>query len=359
MTISPTHPPSAPEEQELFVDREARSPLLHWMAHLGVPMSVSLCVHALLFVLLAIGSWNVLREHVSSDFEVEVGVRDTPIDVVGGGLEWDRADGADLFELSAPADVRESLFSQDLPNLLADVVTPNAGSSEAGGFGLGQAGRSGVIGIGSGAGDGGGAGIGHGFGSGEGDSGAGVWGLRAAGKRFAYVCDFSGSIVVAVDELRRELKRSVGRLRPTQSFNVIIFYSTGESDRNLKIVTESFASQLVPGDEANRRTLFRWLDAKRPQGTTEPVPAMRRALALKPEAVFFFSDGYFDESVVGEITRANREVKAQIHAIVFDELLLQDNTGQPRLTSGAERLKRIAELNGGQVKLVTARDFGR
>jgi hypothetical protein len=94
-------------------------------------------------------------------------------------------------------------------------------------------------------------------------------------------------------------------------------------------------------------------------GSTEPLAAVRRALAGKPDAIFFFSDGYFDESVVEEILRANRSVKARIHCLVFDELLLQDTSGLPHLTDGARRMQRIADASGGKLKIVTASDLKR
>ena len=85
---------------------------------------------------------------------------------------------------------------------------------------------------------------------------------------------------------------------------------------------------------------------------------MKRALALGPEAIFFFSDGYFDDSVVNEIARANRAAHASIVCFVFDEILLGDNSGLPRETDGARRLRKIAEQSGGLVKIVTGKDLG-
>ena len=184
-----------------------------------------------------------------------------------------------------------------------------------------------------------------------------VWDIAASGTTFAYVVDFSGSIIVAVDDLKRELKRSIGKLTSKQLFNVFIFYSTGDQ-RAEHFKTESFAPSLQAATPDVKREFFRWIDRKAPQGRTEPMQAMRRALALEPDAVFFFSDGMFDEEVVEQVAAANRRVGAQIHCLVFDELLLSDTSGLPRLTDGARRLKRIAEESGGKNKIVTGADLG-
>ena len=169
--------------------------------------------------------------------------------------------------------------------------------------------------------------------------------------------DFSGSIIVAVDELKRELKRSIGRLRPTQTFNVILFFGT--TGRSEKFVTESFSPDMQPARAEVKRQFFEWIDRRAPMGSTEPLAAARRAISLRPDVIFFFSDGYFDEKVVGEIARANKTPRVRIHCLVFDEILLQDTSGLPRMTDGAQRLKRIAEENGGKLKVVTGADLKR
>jgi len=237
-------------------------------------------------------------------------------------------------------------------------------SSELGGSPLGQselafgAGALSLLGTGGGAAAAGTGGLGDGPGRAERLFDASLWNVRVPARRVIYVVDFSGSIVVAVDELKRELKRSIGRLKPGQSFNVIIFYSEGTGGQE-RFKTEAFAPQLQPATEPVRREFFKWLSLKVPRGETEPLPAIERALSLQPDVIFFFSDGYFDDSVVEEITRANRRTQTSIMCLVFDEILLQDNGSFPRETEGARRMRRLAEQNRGQVKIVTGVDLQR
>ncbi len=215
-----------------------------------------------------------------------------------------------------------------------------------------------LLGTGAGARAAGAGGFGGGFGDGSGVGKAGIWNLRVRANKIAYVVDFSGSIIVAVDDLKRELKRSIGRLKPTQSFSVVIFYSTG-GGRDEQFRTESFRPQLQAATADIRRKFFTWIDRQAPRGQTEPLAAVKRALSHEPDVVFLFSDGYFDDSLVDSIKQANDKTRARIYCVVFDEILLQDTSGLPRETEGARRLRRVAEGNHGKVKIVTGNDLAR
>jgi len=342
-----------------LVDRELRNPLFHWMMHLGVPLSVSIAVHVLLFAILALRSWKVFNnEYLPGDYEVEI--TDIAPDT-REGLQWPGehaleidADAADLdpFQFDGMSDVSDAGLDE-----LAQDDLLNPGNAGAGGFGLGVSGRGGVLGVGGGAGESGGGGFGKGFGTGSGLGRAQVWNLKAGGDKFAYVVDFSGSIIVAVDELKRELKRSIGMLTAEQRFAVYIFFSVGDEAHHFR--TETFAPRLLNATPANKRNFFKWIDRQRPRGRTEPMQAMRRSLALEPDAVFFFSDGMFSDRVIRRVREANEAAAAQIHCLVFDELLLAETSGLPHMTDGARRLKRIADESGGKTKIVTGEDINK
>jgi hypothetical protein len=356
--------PAVALEREPLADRELRNPYFRWLVHLGVPMTASLLLHVALFAVLALKSWEVLGGGSGlglGDYEVEI--TDSSRTELSRGLKWPGEHLIDLEEPDAALDVDPFRLSEltprsDLTELARGEPTRLPGELGSGGFGIGESGRSGILGTGSGAGQGGGGGIGRGFGTGSGIGKAGVWNVRATGQNFAYVVDFSGSITVAVDDLKRELKRSIGKLTPEQAFAVFIFYGSGD-ERREHLKTEAFAPKLQPATPEAKREFFAWIDPKPPLGSTEPLAAMKRALALRPDAVFFFSDGYFDDKVVDEVAKANKKLRAQIHCLVFDELLLGDTSGLPRLTDGARRLKRIADQSGGKTKVVTGADLGR
>ncbi|MFN0136490.1 MAG: hypothetical protein ACKVS9_10300 [Phycisphaerae bacterium] len=347
----------ASASREYLPDREARNPYLRWLTHLGLPMSVSLLLHAMLVSALVLTSWSTRSAARESEYEAGIA---SAVDL-GGGLKWP---GAQPIVPDAPADEPTepdaTKFSDDqaLRDLLRSEDAKDRAAGDGGGFGFGESGSTSVLGLGSGAGTPGTGGLGSGSGIGAGLGRAAVWNVSAPGEKFAYVLDFSGSITVVEDDLKREIKRSIGALAPTQSFGVLIFYSeydAGARTENFK--TDAFQVQLVLADPDNRRKLFSWIDRRKPRGATQPLQALKRALALKPDAIFFFSDGDFDDKLVDEIGRANEGRKTAIHCLVFDEALIQDTGDMPQLTSGARRLEKIAQQNGGKMKVVTVADF--
>lgn len=348
-------PRSSGAATEAFVDRERHNPYFRWLLHLGAPLTVSLMLHAILFSALALKTWSWLE---SAD-PAEYGVGLTDAADAFGELRWP---GEALEKLDAPVTPELDPFRfSDLVDLTqaAEQFSENPAAVSEGGFGIGESGRAGLIGIGGGAGEsGGGGGLGSGFGLGSGLGAAGVWNLNVTGTSFVYVIDFSGSVIVAVDELKRELRRSIGNLTAKQTFNVFVFYSVGDHSSD-RLVTEAFESALQLATPELKKRFFSWIDGKSPQGSTEPLLAMKRALALKPDAIFFFSDGYFDEKIVAAVAQANRSAKSQIHCLVFDEVLLQETNDSGRLTDGARRLKRIAEESRGKFKVVTGADLRR
>jgi hypothetical protein len=356
----PTVAWGGPAARENLVDREARNPFFRYLMHLGLPLSVSLVIHVGVLAFLALKTFDVLTKP-----RIEVGEWEgTVVEAgeLGSAFQW-----SDQNVLEAPADTPLGDALDSLTNLpavsdfgLSDLNAREVGTGIGDGTGLGLGdGPLSLLGTGSGAGEAGTGGFGSGLGGGGARIGqAGIWNLTIRANKIVYVVDFSGSIIVAVDDLKRELKRSVGRLAPSQSFDVIIFYSSG-GGQDEKVRTESFKPKLQPADRETRLEFFQWIDRKAPMGVTEPLQAVKRALSLNPEVIFFFSDGWFDDSVVSEIERANRSARARIYCLVFDELLLQDTTGLPRETEGARRLKRIAEANRGQVKIVTGKDLTR
>ncbi|RMF85374.1 MAG: hypothetical protein D6744_01510 [Planctomycetota bacterium] len=341
------------------MDRERRSPWLYALVHLLAPLLGSVSFHLALIALLALTTWSVLTRSPKRNSEVQVGIVGATAADAGDPFRWHDAPAALAAEGDADASAALDFSgAPELSGIGAPDLSATTRDESSGGFGVGEGGAAGVLGVGGGLSDGGGGeGLGAGLGGGESLGVAGVWNVSARGNRFAYVVDFSGSIIIAVDELRRELKRSVGALRGNQEFNVIVFYGTGGRSA-VEFRTESFAPKLQRATAAAKRAFFSWIDKKKPRGSTAPLAAMKRALALEPDAVFFFSDGYFDDEVVEEIAAANRNA-AQIHCLVFDELLLQDDSEMPRLTSGARRLKRIAEQSGGSLKVVTGADLRR
>lgn len=331
--------------REALPDLEAHNPTVRWMVHLGAPLIASMIAHIFLFVALGLARWDLGGPHATTEYSAGI----TDAEPVDEGFKWPNEKPEEKSE--APDEWPDSVASLDQ---LQQPQTPDASVNslpQAGGFGdLGSLGTSGVIGIGSGMGEGGGrGGAGEGFGA---RGGATIFNFSADGSRFVYVLDFSGSLVVTVDDLKRELKRSVASLQSSNEFNVILFYETAAN----KQMVDAYQSQLAQANPQMKQGFFDWIMKKAPNGGTAPLEALRRALAMKPDAIFFFSDGGFENEVVSQITKANSR-KTPINCLVFDEILINDRSGLPKVTEGAKRMQKLAEENRGKTKIVTGKDI--
>lgn len=349
----------------LLIDREKGNPYLRWLLHVVAPIVLSVLAHALILVALCFKQFDIAGAHGVPIGEYEAGLVDSLGPEMAHAFDWTSVDPLAELNASMPQDETfEPLAPLDVPSdNLGDLgLTEGSGGPGAGGdelgLGLGEGALS-LLGTGAGAAQAGGGGLGGGgLGGGDRLGLAGMWGLQFPSSKIVYVVDFSGSVIPVVDPLKRELKRSVGQLKPTQSFDVIIFYSSG-GGVDEKINTESFRPQLEAATEANRRAFFKWIDGKAPRGQTAPVEAIRRAVAMAPDVIVFHSDGMFDDALVAQINEANKGKRVKIYCMVFDDLLLADNSGlPPRSSEGALRMRQIAEANRGQVKVVMARDLG-
>jgi len=155
------------------------------------------------------------------------------------------------------------------------------------------------------------------------------FGMQARGQFFVYVVDCSESMIDD-DRLPRatiELRRSVFALQQPQKFEVI-FYNT-------ESIPMPGGPRPRTADLQAKNLLRSWLRLIEPLGGTDPRPALKQALALRPDAVFLLSDGAFPDGTVGEVAKLNTR-KVPIHCV--------DVTGG----LAGDQLQRIAAASGGQ-----------
>jgi hypothetical protein len=224
-----------------------------------------------------------------------------------------------------------SSFAVEHLNLLFPGPDPLANNSD----------RVKVIGIGPGGGrQTGGEGLGIGNGRPLGD---GIFDYQQIefpeAAKIVYVVDRSGSMSDSLDYVKMELKRSLGELGPDKQFN-IIFFSSGPA-------LEMPARRLVTATEASKRQAYAFIDEVVAHGETDPSEAFQRAFAVKPDVIFFLTDGEFDKSIVDQVNRANAGKKVVVNTIAF------------LYKQGEPLLKQIAADNGGNYKFVAEADLGR
>ena len=178
---------------------------------------------------------------------------------------------------------------------------------------------------------------------GEGRAGAGgggnqgFMGIKSSAKKIVYILDFSASMRDQDDRrdevLKRELTASIQRLPPDASFQVILFgvghrigkQVTGPADRST-MVTHSLVmppETLVPADPRHRGAATAWVLRQEPdpEGASEPWGAMKRALELRPEAIYLLTDGEFPpgepDRLAAEVAANNTEAGVEINTIAF------------------------------------------
>jgi len=215
--------------------------------------------------------------------------------------------------------------------------------------------------------------LGDGVAAGGGD-GKGVFGSGRGARSFVFVVDCSSSMSgerfsVAVSELIRV----VTKLRSSQSF-YIIFYSSattpmfappspinqaqpnenrdarrrvrrraGRFRGNLvagrRTVRRQAARRLLPATSTYKRKAKQWIHTLGTGGGTRPREALELALKLKPEVIYFLTDGEIPPNTPDVVREANRDnVRINTVALGF--------------AGSAELLQTIARENGGTYKHV-------
>jgi hypothetical protein len=172
-------------------------------------------------------------------------------------------------------------------------------------------------------------------GKGAGNGGAEFFGIGGKGGSFVYVVDMSGSMNDdgKWERARAELLRSIEHLTEDQKY-YIIFYNDGWYPMGSDKPVRASATQF----ERTRR----WVNHVWPGGGTFPLEALRRALSLEPDAIYFLSDGIFDPAVIDAIRVEDPPSAGQIpiHTIAFVS------------TEAVGIMQQIANQSGGKFRFV-------
>jgi hypothetical protein len=111
----------------------------------------------------------------------------------------------------------------------------------------------------------------------------------AAGRKFVFLLDNSNSMINGrFETARAELIKSVEALDPHQMFYVILF-----SDTAYSLHWPKPAERLVWATTENKKQLAEWANSVELCFGTNAEKAMRRAIEMKPDAIYVLSDGAF------------------------------------------------------------------
>jgi DNA-directed RNA polymerase subunit RPC12/RpoP len=159
-----------------------------------------------------------------------------------------------------------------------------------------------------------------------------------------YVVDRSGSMIDTFDFVRHEMIVSISRLVPEQQFHVILFAAGQPMEKTPKYLT--------PADTTYKVKAAEFLDEARPQGSTNPIPALQRAFSVLGDAsggkigklIYLLTDGDFpdNDKVLSMISSANRSKDVHINTYLYGH----------RGPSATDVMRRIAGDNGGVFTVV-------
>ncbi|MCY2936350.1 MAG: VWA domain-containing protein [Planctomycetota bacterium] len=331
-------------------ESSVRGPLTDWRS-----LALSAIIHAGMVILAGLIVMQVAPSVAGKPLESVRGLRGdiSAIDTravaarVAGGSPGDDG-GAGNVELPrmakdtqflAPsADPGEMILADALPAAKSSSpISTEAGAEAASGLGL-------IPGTGSGGGGGSGVGSGPADGPGVG-YGTSFFGTEARARSFAFVIDRSGSMAFqdALTVAKNELIGSLRKL-PPEARIAVIFYNHVP-----KRITVAGELNLAPATESNKAQVEKQLDLLAPEGGTDHMEALKIAMAMGPEVIFFLTDA--DLMTYSDVNKLLQdEVKVRIQTVHF-------SPGSD--FSGASPLKKLAAGSGGSYRHVDINKFGK
>lgn len=257
----------------------------------------------------------------------------------------------------AETNVRQFLGNGDAGDSLANAIYSGTG---------GALGGSGIGGMG---GDGGPPAP---YGTPGGGTQAGLkssfYGTGGNAVRIVYILDRSGGMLTSFDDVKRTANESIGRLLPIQQFAVIMCGVIDSDPQNRgTYVPPSLVGgvrALLPATLENRRKVATAMDSVVAKGQNDDLlkpfeDSFRQAFELKPQLIYFLTDGAFDPSLLAAIKKMNAGNRVRINTIAFGGSKEKPGSDLGTLVEWRRQLQVLAKEHGGMYKWVPDEEMGR
>jgi hypothetical protein len=298
---------------------------------------LSLLLHCALLVLLGT-FWTVRPKGTSSDQGGPIGIA-VAVETAGEEQYYlmDESESAEASERSAlsglPSMDAAAREQQELLSGMMPQLEAGGGVAASGDLGLGE----GSVALPAGG--------------RPGSVKAKLFGLEGEGSRFVYVIDRSDSMNGYAGKPMRnaksELLQSLESLGPTHQFQIVFYNDTPTAQGG----SSARGPQLLRGDDRGKQSAARFVQEMAAAGGTNHLDALRLALAMGPDVLFFLTDGDLPKLSGSEIenilTRAARS-GTTIHSIQFGE--------GPR-TARSNWISELAEMSGGSFRYIDVIEF--
>ena len=154
--------------------------------------------------------------------------------------------------------------------------------------------------------------------------------------------DYTGESLSEFDILRGELHKAIDNLVPSENFNVLFLRENAPVPPG--------GGKLLSATPENKRLVLDYIEKLAPSGPTDPMPALTRAFAMKPNLIFLLcdpSDFPDRKATIDLIHKNNPDNKIVINCIGFE---VHDDASRKYLDD-------IARETGGIHKEVTGKDL--
>ena len=160
------------------------------------------------------------------------------------------------------------------------------------------------------------------------------FGREVQANTVAFVIDASQSMSgMRFQRARTELVNALSKLEPNQRF-FVVFYT----NETYPMFFPDNTIELIPADQRNLARVFNWIGQSQVQGGTQPQLAIALTMKLKPDVVFFLSDGDIPPETQGIVRYHNS--RSVVHTITFGSDV------------GAGIMRQIALNNGGEYRFI-------
>jgi len=309
-TTSGTDPETRPPQD----DSSLKAKIRRWFLRASIAgMILSLLVHVVLFLIAALiitgGGGGGRGPGPAAGIEFAVQSESDLDEFQSEELSVDQPNSEDLLQQLTDA-TADPLLDSPISDLLDPTGKLEAELSVGGGD-LTSAGDGATGGAGAGS--------------------ASFFGIEARGNRFAYVVDVSGSMdrEGRLGGMQAELSESISGMPEHVGFFVVFFADTAFPLGDRRKWTDATGV----GKRWARESISRLT----PLGATNPLPAFEMVYDIRPrpDAIYFMTDGEFNESIADIIIRRNKERPIPIHCITFAS------------REGETVMRRIARETGG------------
>ncbi len=183
---------------------------------------------------------------------------------------------------------------------------------------------------------------------GDGQTSVRVFGVEGKGTRFVYVFDRSSSMEGApLAAAKQQLIQSLESLSSVHQFHIIFF---NQQQRNFDL--SGGGKRIAFATDRNKKLAARFVGGITADGGTDRLPALRAAIQMNPDVIFFLTDADdpMPQSELDELARLNERAGVVISTIEF---------GRGPAKQRRNFLTELARTSGGQYGYVDVTQLSR